>query len=120
LLAAARPVGEREGPRNRTIGIKVQLTSKQRAHLRSLANPLKPVVQVGKEGVTDSSVRSLEEALNTRELIKVKVQEAAPLPARDVAEALAARVDGAMVVATIGRTVILYRPDPDRPQIRLP
>ena len=98
----------------------MQLTSKQRAHLRSLANPLKPVVQVGKEGVTDSSVRSLEEALNTRELVKVKVQEMAPLEPRDAGEALAARIDGMAVVATIGRTVILFRPDPEKPEIRLP
>jgi RNA-binding protein len=98
----------------------VQLTSKQRAHLRSLAHPLKPVVQVGKEGVTDASLRSLQEAFNTRELVKVRVQEAAPAPAREVGEALAARLDGAAVVATIGRTTILYRPDPDKPEIRLP
>jgi RNA-binding protein len=98
----------------------VQLTSKQRAHLRSLANPLKPVVQVGKEGVTDSSIRSLEEALNTRELIKVKVQESSPEKPAEVASALAQRVSGATVVATIGRTAILYRPDPDKPTIRLP
>jgi RNA-binding protein len=98
----------------------VQLTSKQRAHLRSLAHSLKPVVQVGKEGVTDSSVRSLEEALNTRELIKVKVQESSPMQATAVAAALAERVAGTEVVATIGRTAILYRPDPEKPEIRLP
>jgi RNA-binding protein len=98
----------------------VQLTSKQRAHLRSLANPLKPVLQVGKEGVTDATVRSLEEALNTRELVKVKVQEHAPAEAREVGEALAARVEGLAVVATIGRTAIVYRPDPEKPEIRLP
>ena len=97
----------------------MQLTSKQRAHLRSLAHALKPVVQVGKDGVTDSSVRSMEEALNTRELIKVKVQESCPMEAPAVAEALAARVSGATVVATIGRTAILFRPDPDKPQILL-
>jgi RNA-binding protein len=106
--------------RNRTRETIVQLTSRQRAHLRSLAHPLKPVVQVGKEGVTDSSVRSLEEALNTRELIKVKVQESAPEDAHAVGEALAARVPGSAVVASIGRTVILYRPDPEKPEIRLP
>lgn len=70
--------------------------------------------------MTDASVRSLEEAFNTRELVKVRVQEAAPLPAREVGEALAARVAGVTHVATVGRTVILYRPDPDEPEIRLP
>lgn len=98
----------------------MQLTSRQRAHLRSLAHPLRAVVQVGKEGVTGSSIRALEEALNTRELVKVKVQESAPVDARAAAEQLAERVPGATVVATIGRTAILYRPDPEKPEIRLP
>jgi len=98
----------------------VQLTSRQRAHLRSLAHPLKAVVQVGKEGVTESSVRALEEALNTRELVKVKVQEMSPMDVREASSALADRVDGVTVVATIGRTAILYRPDPEKPEIRLP
>ena len=59
-------------PANPTPEDNVQLNSRQRAHLRSLAHPLKPVLLVGKEGVTDASIRSLEEALNTRELIKLK------------------------------------------------
>ena len=107
-------------PANPTPEDNVQLNSRQRAHLRSLAHPLKPVLQVGKEGVTDASIRSLEEALNTRELIKLKVQESAPIDAPKAAEALAARVPGSVVVATIGRTAILYRPDPEKPEIRLP
>jgi RNA-binding protein len=98
----------------------VELTSKQRAHLRSLAHHLKAVVQIGKEGVTDAAVRSLEEAFNTRELLKVKVQEAAPLSARESGEELAARMEGSVVVTTIGRTSVIYRPDPEKPQIKLP
>ena len=77
-------------------------------------------MQIGKEGVSDSAVAALEEAFNTRELLKVKVQETAPLPARDVGELLAARVSGVQVVQTIGRTVVLFRPHPERPEIRLP
>lgn len=98
----------------------MELTSKQRAHLRALAHHLKPVVQIGKEGVTDASVRSAQEAFNTRELVKVKVQEAAPTPAREAAEELASRVEQATMVAAIGRTAILYRPDPEKPEIELP
>ncbi|HEY0153666.1 MAG TPA: ribosome assembly RNA-binding protein YhbY [Longimicrobium sp.] len=98
----------------------MELTSKQRAHLRALAHHLKPVVQIGKEGVTDASVRSAQEAFNTRELVKVKVQEAAPIPARDAAQELASRVEQATLVASIGRTAILYRPDPEKPEIELP
>lgn len=98
----------------------MELTSKQRAHLRSLAHHLKAVVQIGKEGVTDAAVRSLEEAFNTRELLKVKVQEAAPLSARESGDELAARMLGSVVVTTIGRTLVIYRPDPEKPQIKLP
>ena len=98
----------------------VPLTSKQRAHLKSLAHPLKPILQIGREGVTDAVVRTVMEAFNTRELLKVKVLEAAPAPARETAEELAARIDGAELVQVIGRTAILYRPHPEKPEIQLP
>ena len=98
----------------------MELTSKQRAHLRALAHHLKPVVQIGKEGVTDATIRSAQEAFNTRELVKVRVQESAPAPARESGEELASRVEEAMLVTAIGRTAILYRPDPKKPEIELP
>jgi RNA-binding protein len=103
------------------------LSSKQRTHLRGLAHALKPLLHVGKEGVTVPAVRSLRDAFNTRELLKVRVLESAPIPARAVAEALAADVEGAVVVQVVGRTVTLYRPYPEdlprpggEPEIRLP
>lgn len=96
------------------------LTSKQRAFLRSAAHHLKPILHIGKEGVTDASVESLQEALNTHELFKVKVQEASPQPAREAGALLVERIPGLEHVQTIGRTVVLYRPHPDAPEIRLP
>lgn len=96
------------------------LSSKQRAHLRGLSHSVRPVLHVGKEGVTTATVRALEQAFTTRELVKVRVLEAAPDDARATAAALAARVDGAAVVQVMGRTATLYRPDPDAPEIRLP
>jgi len=96
------------------------LTSKQRAHLRALANRLKPAVHVGVDGLTEAAVGSVAEAFNTRELLKVKVQEASPLNARDTADGIAARLAGVHVVQTIGRTVVLYRRHPEKPEIRLP
>jgi RNA-binding protein len=98
----------------------VELTPKQRAHLKSLAHHLNPVLFVGKEGVTDQTVRSLEEAFNTRELLKVKILEAAPMTAREGAAALAERIDGAVAVQAIGRVGVLYRPHPEKPEIELP
>lgn len=96
------------------------LTSKQRAHLRSLAHRLKPVVQVGTDGLTDAVVASVEDALRTRELIKVKVQEGAPLEAAEAATRLADRLEGAHIPQVIGRTVVVYRAFPEEPEIRLP
>ncbi|HSG09458.1 MAG TPA: YhbY family RNA-binding protein [Longimicrobiales bacterium] len=96
------------------------LTSKQRAHLRSLANHLKPVVQIGAGGLTDAARHSLLEAFNTRELLKVKVLESAPESARETADRIVAEMDDIHVAQTIGRTVVLYRRHPDKPEIRLP
>jgi len=97
-----------------------ELTSKQRSHLKRLAHPMKPIHQIGKEGVTDATVESVENAFRTRELLKVKVQNTAPLDVREAAAALSDRLDGVRVVQTIGRTAVLYRPDPEEPEIRLP
>ena len=95
------------------------LNAKQRAHLRSLAHHLKPLLQIGKEGITDSAVNALQDAFNTRELLKVKVQEAAPLTAREAGGLFEERVPGLVHVQTIGRTIVLYRPHPEKPEIRL-
>jgi RNA-binding protein len=97
----------------------VTLTPKQRAQLRALAHPLKPVFHIGKEGVTDSALRSLLEAFNSRELLKVKVQSAAPMAASDTGGELAARLPEVHHVQTIGRTVVLYRRHPEKPEIEL-
>ncbi|HVH12705.1 MAG TPA: ribosome assembly RNA-binding protein YhbY [Longimicrobium sp.] len=98
----------------------MEITPRQRAHLKSLAHHLKPVVFVGKEGITDQTVRSLEEAFNTRELLKVRILEAAPMGTREGTESLAARLEGAVAVQSIGRVGVLYRPHPDKPEIELP
>jgi len=65
-------------------------------------------------------VRAVEDAFNTRELLKVKVQEAAAMSAAATGEALAARIAGSFHVQTIGRTLVLFRPHPDKPEIKLP
>jgi RNA-binding protein len=98
----------------------VSLTPKQRAHLRSLAHHLKPILQVGKEGITDTAVKAVGEAFRTRELLKVKIQEAAPLSAREAGPAFEEAVPGVAHVQTIGRTVVLFRQHPEKPEIRLP
>lgn len=96
------------------------LTTKQRAHLRSLAHTLKPLLHVGKEGATDSVLRTIETAFNTRELIKIKVLDSAPDDARETGELIVARTPGVHLVQVIGRTLVLYRPHPEKRVIKLP
>ncbi len=96
------------------------LNAKQRAHLKGLAHSLKPILHVGKEGVTDTAVDAVASAFNTRELLKLKVLDTAPESAKETGQALAGRVAGGHLVQVIGRTVVLYRPHPEKPAIRLP
>lgn len=97
-----------------------RLSSKQRAFLRRLAHGSRPLVLIGTEGVTEAVVTSVEDALRTRELVKIKLQEAAPTDARAASDEICARIAGAHPVQTIGRTAVLYRPHPETPEIRLP
>ena len=96
------------------------LTSKQRAFLRTSAHGLKPVVQIGKGGVSAAAIAAVSEAFSTRELIKVKVLDIAPISTADAALTLSDALSGAQLVQTIGRTIVLYRPDPEDPAIDLP
>jgi RNA-binding protein len=96
------------------------LTSKQRAHLRALAHPLKPVLQIGGEGVSAQLMDALDEAFNTRELLKVKVLEGAPVDPRTAAAEITRQNAHVHVPQVIGRTIVLYRASPDTPEIRLP
>jgi RNA-binding protein len=63
---------------------------------------------------------ALAEAFNTRELLKVKVLDGAPVDARTAADEIARRNPHVQVPQVIGRTIVLYRPSPDTPGIRLP
>ncbi len=95
------------------------MTSKQRAFLRGMSNPLDPILHAGKGGLSDLMVKQADDALTARELLKGRVLETSPTPVRELANALAARVS-AEVVSVIGRTFVLYRPNPEKPVIRLP
>ena len=84
------------------------MTSKQRAYLKSLAVNLDTIFQIGKGGVSDELCTQLLNALNARELIKVKVLETSPSPAKEIAEVIAANI-GAQVVQVIGTKIVFYR-----------
>ncbi len=94
------------------------ITTKQRAQLRALANPLEVILQVGKGGIIDTLVKQVDDALTARELIKIKVLENAPVNAREAAQELAEKT-GADVVQVIGMKVSLYRRNNKDPKIVL-
>jgi len=95
------------------------LTGKQRGHLRSLAHHLDPLVQIGKDGITDGVIAALQDALARHELVKVRILESAPEGRKEVAEPLALAT-GAHVVGGVGRIVMLYRMHDEKPVIELP
>ncbi len=95
------------------------LTSRQRALLRSLAHPLKPILQVGTEGVSEAFLASLDEAFNTRELLKIKVLDTSDLTLKEVVAEVREGRPQVEVVQTIGRTAALYRKHPERPKIEV-
>ena len=97
----------------------MELKGKQRRYLKSLANQLKPTVFAGKEGVSPGLLAALEESFNTRELIKIKLEQNCPVDRQQIGPLLATHT-GAVLIQVLGRTILLYRPDPDEPVLQLP
>lgn len=86
----------------------MELTSKQRAQLRGLANSIDTILHIGKDGLGDNLIAQADAALEARELVKGKVLENSLLSAREGAEALA-KATRAEVVQVIGTKFVLYR-----------
>ena len=84
------------------------LSSKQRATLRSMANGIDTIMQIGKDGVTENLITTVSDALEAREMIKLKVLDNSAETPRSAAEALA-EATGADVVCTVGTKLVLYR-----------
>lgn len=95
------------------------ITSKQRAYLRSLSNSIQPTTHIGKEGVTESLITSIEETLINRELIKIKLLDNSGLVSKEVGNELA-EILNAECVQCIGNKVVIYKKHKDNPQIKLP
>ena len=94
------------------------LTSKQRAYLRGLATNEPTIMQVGKGGISDNLIKTVSDALEARELIKMSVLENCAETPKEMANALAAEVN-ADVVGVIGRKFILYRESEKNKKIEL-
>lgn len=88
------------------------LTSKERAALRAEAHHLSAVAHVGQHGLTPSVRQSIDDALRTRELVKIAFGKNADVDARDAANEIATAL-GADVVQVIGKTATLYRENPE-------
>lgn len=95
------------------------MTSKQRAYLKSLANSITPIFQVGKASLTPEIITAVDEALEKRELIKISVLKNCFDDPKELAETIAGRTKS-QVVHVIGKKIVLYRPAKKNPKIQLP
>lgn len=95
------------------------LSNKQRKYLRSLANNLKPMIQMGKDGNKEAFIRQLDLMLEDHELVKVNVLETSPMSAHEAANYFVERLE-AEYVQDIGRKFVLYREAKEDPEIVLP
>jgi RNA-binding protein len=93
------------------------LTGRQRRELKGRAQQLEPAVFVGDAGITDGVLHALEEALRSRELVKVRMRQ--PSDKKAMATELGAAT-GATLLGLIGHTVLLYRAKPDDSPIEPP
>lgn len=84
------------------------MNSKDRSYLRSLANTLEPIFQIGKGGISDNLIKQIDEALEARELIKITVLETSPITAKD-ASIIISQKTRSTVVQVMGRKITLYR-----------
>lgn len=89
--------------------MKLEITSKERAQLRSMANDYETIFQIGKDGISDETVRQVGNALEARELIKLRVLDNCPFTSREASEIIAERTNSASV-SVVGSRFVLYRP----------
>lgn len=95
------------------------MNSKQRSYLRKMANDIQPIFQIGKGGIGDNTVNSINEALEARELIKLTILRNSDVDTKDVADEISFHTN-AEVISVIGRKVVLYKESEDKKKIKLP
>ena len=96
----------------------MNLTNKQKQHLKGLAHSLKPIVLLGNNGLTEGVIAEIVQALEHHELIKVKIATEDRDTKKLIVDAIV-RETNAVNVQVIGNTLILYRPSQER-KIALP
>ncbi len=95
------------------------LTGKQRSYLKGLAHNMRPVLQVGKDGITTAFIEQVRETIEKRELIKITLLESVDEDAKTAGNIIAER-SGAEFVQAVGRKVVIYKANKEKPQIELP
>ncbi|MCX7951365.1 MAG: ribosome assembly RNA-binding protein YhbY [Clostridiales bacterium] len=95
------------------------ITSKQRSYLRSLANNIEPIVQIGKEGIDERVLNQIDEALEARELIKLTVLKNSLLTAREACDEVCEKLSSEPV-QVIGNRFVIYRKSKNKSKIELP
>ena len=95
------------------------ITTKQRAYLRSLANKIEPIFQVGKGGIEAPFIKQVEDALEKRELIKITVLENSGMDAKDAHDQLVGAI-GCEGIQVIGSKIVLYKESKNNKKIDLP
>ena len=94
------------------------ITSKERAYLRGLANGIPAIMQIGKGGIGENLIKTVSDALEARELIKLTVLENSMESPKEVANALA-EATGSDVVSVVGKKIVLYRESVNHKKIEL-
>lgn len=95
------------------------ITGKQRSYLRGLANSIEPIIHIGKGGLTQNIMTQIEEALEARELIKIKLLDASSLDAKETANEICEKIY-AEYVQSIGSKFVIYRQSRKNRTIILP
>jgi RNA-binding protein len=95
------------------------LTSKQRSYLRSMANGMNSIFQLGKDGVSESFINQIDEALEARELIKITVLNNSEFSARQASDVICSMLE-CEGIQSIGSKIVLYRKSSRKPKIEFP
>jgi len=90
-----------------------ELTIKQKKYLKGLAHPLSPIVKIGKEGLTEGVLATIETELLHHELIKVKIGSNSEVNKTEAADLIPGQTTSSLV-QLIGKTIILYKPNPKK------
>ncbi|AAK79232.1 RNA-binding protein [Clostridium acetobutylicum] len=94
------------------------MTGKQRAYLRSMANTMEVIFQIGKNGIDEAILKQLDDALEARELIKINVLESSGMTPREASDVLCEKLNCEGIQA-IGKKLVIYRQSRKKPKIKL-